>query len=315
MNLIRSRPAIKSLAALAAGAVLWTLCLADAGYSQRVNRSSRGNTIDAGTTIMVRTNDSISAKEDDGRVYSGVVDQDVRNRRGDIAIPRGSDVELVVRETSGNQVSLDLDSVTINGERYGIETENTVVESERKDGIGTNKRTAEHVGGGAVLGAIIGAIAGGGKGAAIGAGAGAATGAGVQVLTRGRSVSVPAETLLTFRLQEPLRAGMTDAGYMDNGVHYHSRPAQSVYSASRQKPGYYTNGNGDITIDPNKQVTWNGPRGATVYVQVDNQPPKLFAGQAMGTLRAGWINPGHVYTFTLRDANGNTVASQREDLR
>src|SRR5262245_13279555 len=262
MNFKRSRPAIKALAALAAGAVFWSLCLADAGYSQRV-RSSRGNAIDAGTTIMVRTNESINAKEDDGRVYSGVVDQDVRNRRGDIAIPRGSDVELVVRETSGDQVSLDLDSVTVNGERYGIETENTIVESERKDGIGTNKRTAEHVGGGAVLGAIIGAIAGGGKGAAIGAGAGAATGAGVQVLTRGRSVRVPAETLLTFRLQEPLRAGVTDVGYMDNGVHYHSRypaQAQGAY-ASRQKPGYYTNGNGDIAVDPDNQVTWNGPRG------------------------------------------------------
>ena len=67
-----------------------------------------------------------------------------------------------------------------------------------------NKRTAEAVGGGAVLGGIIGAIAGGGKGAAIGVLVGGAGGAGAQVLTRGHDVQVPAETLLTFRLDKPV---------------------------------------------------------------------------------------------------------------
>ena len=46
--------------------------------------------------------------------------------------------------------------------------------------------------------------AGGGKGAAIGAAAGGATGAGVQVLTKGQQVKVPSETLLEFRLQQPV---------------------------------------------------------------------------------------------------------------
>ncbi|MBZ5722786.1 MAG: hypothetical protein LAO03_20800 [Acidobacteriia bacterium] len=55
-----------------------------------------------------------------------------------------------------------------------------------------------------VLGTLIGAIAGGGKGAAIGAAAGAATGAGAEVLTRGKSVKVPAETTLRFKLDQPL---------------------------------------------------------------------------------------------------------------
>jgi len=61
------------------------------------------------------------------------------------------------------------------------------------------------VGGGAVLGTLIGAIAGGGKGAAIGAAAGGVTGAGAQVLTRGKEVKVPAETILQFKLTQPLR--------------------------------------------------------------------------------------------------------------
>jgi hypothetical protein len=55
-----------------------------------------------------------------------------------------------------------------------------------------------------VLGAIIGGIAGGGKGAAIGAAAGGGAGAGVQILTKGQQVKVPSETLLEFRLQQPV---------------------------------------------------------------------------------------------------------------
>jgi hypothetical protein len=72
-------------------------------------------------------------------------------------------------------------------------------------GMGANKRTAEFTGGGAALGAIIGAIAGGGKGAAIGAGAGAGGGAATQILTKGGSIKVPAESVLTFSLDKPLR--------------------------------------------------------------------------------------------------------------
>jgi len=60
------------------------------------------------------------------------------------------------------------------------------------------------VGGGAALGTLLGALAGGGKGAAIGAIAGAAAGGGVQVLTKGREIRVPAETVLHFRLDQPL---------------------------------------------------------------------------------------------------------------
>jgi hypothetical protein len=61
------------------------------------------------------------------------------------------------------------------------------------------------VGGGAALGTLIGAVAGGGSGAAIGAAVGAAGGAAVQVLTKGDEVRVPAESVLTFRLENPLQ--------------------------------------------------------------------------------------------------------------
>ncbi len=71
-------------------------------------------------------------------------------------------------------------------------------------GKGRGGDTAKKVGGGAAVGAIIGAIAGGGKGAAIGAGVGAGAGTAVQVFTRGQQVKVPSETLLEFRLEQPV---------------------------------------------------------------------------------------------------------------
>jgi outer membrane lipoprotein SlyB len=98
---------------------------------------------------------------------------------------------------------LDLKSVTIDGQRYHIDTAD--ISQRGKQGVGANKRTAEFAGGGAVLGALVGAIAGGGKGAAIGAASGTGAGALTQAVTRGSSIRVPAETILTFTLDKPLR--------------------------------------------------------------------------------------------------------------
>jgi outer membrane lipoprotein SlyB len=69
---------------------------------------------------------------------------------------------------------------------------------------GKGKRSAGFIGGGAGAGALIGALAGGGKGAAIGAASGAGAGTAAEVLTKGK-IKVPAETVLTFRLDKPLR--------------------------------------------------------------------------------------------------------------
>src|SRR5262245_14411525 len=213
---IKSSTAGRPLTMLFAMLIAWTLCLAGNANAQRTA------TIDAGTAITVRTNETINARDSDGRIYSGVVAQDVIGRGGYVVLPEGSDVDLVVRQVSRNELALDLDSVVVNGQRYGVETEQNIVQSDSDRGLGVNQRTGKYVGGGAVLGAIIGAIAGGGKGAAIGAGAGAAAGAGYQTVTRGKSVRIPAESLLTFRLAEPLRAGVVDPGYMRDGRRYHT---------------------------------------------------------------------------------------------
>ena len=60
------------------------------------------------------------------------------------------------------------------------------------------------IGGGAGLGALIGGLAGGGKGAAIGAVAGAGAGTAGTVFTGNKDVVLPAESALSFRLNQPL---------------------------------------------------------------------------------------------------------------
>jgi hypothetical protein len=76
----------------------------------------RAETIAAGTTISVRTNDAIDARDArDGRVYSGIVDLDVVNGDNRVLIPRGSDVELMVRQVDRHTLALDLDAVVVHG--------------------------------------------------------------------------------------------------------------------------------------------------------------------------------------------------------
>lgn len=170
---------------------------------------ARRATLAANTEIAVLTNEMIDSKNAHvGQTFSADVAENVVDSAGGVIVPKGSAAELVLRDVSsggavsGSELALDLQSVKVGGRRYTVSTKE--VEREGRSGLGANKRTAEMVGGGAVLGTLIGAIAGGGKGAAIGAAAGAATGAGVQVLTRGKSVQVPAETTLRFKLDQPL---------------------------------------------------------------------------------------------------------------
>jgi len=88
------------------------------------------------------------------------------------------------------------------------------------------KTTAKYAGGGALAGAVIGAIAGGGKGAAIGTVAGGAAGAGAQVLTAGKSIDIPAETILTFKTAQSLQLRPVSSGTIRPNSHSKPSPDQ-----------------------------------------------------------------------------------------
>jgi hypothetical protein len=164
--------------------------------------------IASGTEIQIRTNETIdSDKASPGQLFSAEVTEAVEDVSSDIGIPAHSPAKLLILSKSEGRVSspdliLDLDSVTINGRVHRVYTAELKESNEK--GFGKNKRTAELLGGGAAIGSLVGAIFGGGRGAAIGAGTGAGGGFVTQLLTRGKQVKVPAETILHFRLERPL---------------------------------------------------------------------------------------------------------------
>jgi len=168
-------------------------------------------TLPAGALIPVRTEETIDAAvAAPGQTYAAEVTRNVTDADGAVVIPRGSNAQIIIRSaTRGGRIKgasdldLDLDSVSVEGHRYRLETQDVIKKG--RDGVGKNRRTAEFTGGGAAIGAIIGAIAGGGKGAAIGAASGAGAGAGTQIVTKGAAIRIPAETILTFKLEAPLQ--------------------------------------------------------------------------------------------------------------
>jgi len=155
------------------------------------------DTILPGTQIQVRTDQPIEMHTwDRGRVYPARVARDVYARDGDIAIPSGSYAELIVRQVGPDQMVLDIESVTVKGRRYVMDT----------TGPEYNTHRSEYENGGGLLGNIVGAISGGRA----------------EVITRGHEIHVPAGAMITFRLQEPLHmVGWGDPGYEHDHGHYH----------------------------------------------------------------------------------------------
>jgi hypothetical protein len=172
--------------------LLGALSFVPSGISQERDRDrfryegDRLTRIEPGTNIAVRTNDPIDVERFDNRVYYGTIDQDVRGENGRVAIPRGSRVELIVRVMRDNDLVLDLESVSVNGQRYAIQTDKSHVEAQRDNSL---------------VGSILGAINGG--------------------QTQGRAVRIPRDSVLNFRLQAPLSVGVEDRGVDRDGNHYH----------------------------------------------------------------------------------------------
>lgn len=163
-------------------------------------------TIPSGTTLAVRLVDTIdSEKSQQGQTFHATLDSPLAVE-GDVAIPQGADVEghIVQLQSAGkfagqSLLVLQLDRISAGGKYYSLQTDQY-----KRQGSSRGKNTAEKVGAGAGIGAIIGALAGGGKGAAIGAAAGGGLGGGVQAATKGQQIKLASETVLNFTLQNSL---------------------------------------------------------------------------------------------------------------
>jgi len=127
-------------------------------------------------------------------------------RKGTDVYGRLANAEEAGHMKGSSELQLELTRMVIDGKDYPLVSSDYTLQ-----GKGRGKNTAEKVGGGAILGAIIGGLAAGGKGAAVGAAAGAGAGGAVQVLTKGQQVKIPSETLLEFRLQQPVTVTPTQS--------------------------------------------------------------------------------------------------------
>lgn len=164
-------------------------------------------TVPAGRDISVRMIDSInSAHNTAGQVFRASLYAPLVSH-GRVVVPAGAPASVLLTYAKGagriqgkSELEVRLSRIEYRGHSYRIDS--TIYEEKGK---ARGQQTAVRTGIGAVAGAVIGAIAGGGKGAAIGAGAGGGAGLGANLFTHGQQVRIPSETVLTFRLEAPLK--------------------------------------------------------------------------------------------------------------
>src|SRR5271165_3039705 len=171
----------------------------------------------AGTEIPVRLDQDLSSNESrPGESFSATVTDDV-TVNGTVVIPRDSradgtvtDAKALGKFKGGALLAVKLDRVHTNWGTYPVDTASL---SKAENGKG--KRTTGIIAGGAGLGALIGGLAGGGKGAAIGALAGGGAGTAGAAFTGNKPIVLPAETQLTFKLQNSVQITESNSGSGD----------------------------------------------------------------------------------------------------
>ncbi len=161
-------------------------------------------TLQPGTLLYIRTVEALSSDRNAvGDTFSGtlnhplIVDGMVIAERGARAEGHIIRAQRAGRVQGVSSLAIQLNRITTSdGQHVAVDTE-----PYGKQGASSTRDDAMKVGGGAGLGAAIGAIAGGGKGAGIGAAVGGAAGVGSVLLTGGKPVAIPSESVIPFRVR------------------------------------------------------------------------------------------------------------------
>ena len=166
-------------------------------------------TLPAGTILTVRTTEPLSSDRNrSGDAFSATLEQPLV-AQGWVVARIGQVVQGTVATAqpagrgpkAASQLGLELSELAlVDGSQMPIRTE--LIQSSA--GAPSHARDVGIVGTTTGTGAVIGGIAGGGEGAAIGAAIGAAAGVVGILSTPGRPTEIAPETVLTFRLQDPV---------------------------------------------------------------------------------------------------------------
>ena len=178
-------------------------------------------TVDSGTVIRVRMNNTISSKTAIvGQKFTTTVTEPVYSSNGVVVIPTGSivtgQINSVKQATKGGnpgQIDCSFTSVrlpngrtrTINASLTDLTSGKTT--SDNEGGASASKmknRKIIFIGGGAAGGAILGAMVGGGKATAIGAAIGAGAGILGEMLLKGPDAEVKSGTEFGLYLNQPI---------------------------------------------------------------------------------------------------------------
>ncbi len=163
-------------------------------------------TLPSGTRLEVRLNQTIDVKHvQAGERFTGSLVESVMTGNT-VAVPAGSTAtgEVLIAHRRGvfkgkSMMALTLTRLEVNGTQYRIDT-GTLSESKK----GKGRRTAALIGGGAGMGMLIGGVATGGVGLLVGGLAGGGAGALGAAFTGNRDLSIPAESVVNFRLRNEL---------------------------------------------------------------------------------------------------------------
>lgn len=180
--------------------------MSNTGMSSMKPEAPKHLVVPAGTVLTVRLGQSVGSKiSSPGQTFTATLASPV-SVDGKTAIPAGAtasgtvvDAKPLGRFKGGASLQLRLTSIAVGGSEQAISTSSVV-----RTATGKGKRTAVLAGGGAALGALIGGLAGGGKGAGIGALAGGGAGAGGAAFTGNKDIVLPAESALSFKLEQAI---------------------------------------------------------------------------------------------------------------
>jgi hypothetical protein len=162
--------------------------------------------VPAGSQVVVRVGQTITAKGSNvGDSFTGTLSQSLVVH-GVKVVRAGAPVTGTVVAAKGQGRFKGAGDLVIAVNRIG--SYSVATSSYEATGKGKGKRTAGFVGGGAGGGALIGGLAGGGKGALIGGLLGAGAGTAGAAFTGNKDISIPAESVVTFNLSEPLTVVM-----------------------------------------------------------------------------------------------------------
>ena len=198
-------------------------------------------TIKPGPYITVRVNQVLSSdKSQPGDAFSAtlvkpvVVDGVVVAERGQTVGGRVTEAQKAGRVSGTSKLGIQLiDLPVADGQQVPVTTSLMT-----RTGPTSTGRDAAAIGTTTATGAAIGAAADWGRGAAIGAGAGAAAGIIGVLLTRGHPTIIYPESVLTFRVEQPVAVSTEHASYAFRFVEPADYQEPAAPRMQMRGPGY-----------------------------------------------------------------------------